>query len=583
MTNHISGIQKVERVGYDALDGLESYARTFREKNRHRRIEARRLVGFCMLFRRSLVDEIGLLDESFGTGNFEDDDFCARAALAGYRNVIAGDVFIHHFGSRSFIGNRIDYGSAMTGNRRIYADKWRAIEQNAEEGKKIRALVAREQAGERFQRGDLQGAAALFLTAIRQDPQDKRPYRELAEILIRAGRYGDALEVLQQSPFGAGDPDRAVLEGYCREGLNELEAAENSPRRSFPNDGLLRRRAQSEGDPRAPQGKAAEGKDCFNRSHPTAIPPGGSPVRTWACSRGQKASRRSALDLLERGFVLSPHVEDIANRYHAAAVSLGALARAEAVFREARGLYPSSRTIAFLRIDLLMAQENYLSAMEEIESAMAAFDVDDGFIAAALEVRGKIGPLEIRKKGGGETLSLCMIVKNEQSNLVRCLSSVKAAVDEIIVVDTGSTDRTKEIAAVFGAKVFDAPWNDDFAEARNTALSKATGDWIFVLDADEAVSPADCLKLKGLLKHAGKRKDAAGWLVTTRNYSPDMNLEGWTANDGSYGSEEAASGWFPSVKVRLFRNDPRIRYEGAVHEMVEPSMKRAGLAWLPAT
>ena len=210
---------------------------------------------------------------------------------------------------------------------------------------------------------------------------------------------------------------------------------------------------------------------------------------------------------------------------------------------------------------------------------MAAFDVDDGFIAAALEVRGKIGPLEIRKKGGGETLSLCMIVKNEQPNLVRCLSSVKAAVDEIIVVDTGSTDRTKEIATVFGAKVFDAPWNDDFAEARNTALSKATGDWIFVLDADEAVSPADCLKLKGLLKHAGKRKDSAGWLVTTRNYSPDMNLEGWTANDGSYGSEEAASGWFPSVKVRLFRNDPRIRYEGAVHEMVEPSMKREGLTW----
>ena len=110
MTNNISGRQKVDKVGYDAIDGLESYARTFREKNRHRRVEARRVVGFCMLFRRSLVDQIGLLDESFGTGNFEDDDFCARAALAGYRNVIAGDVFIHHFGSRSFIGNRIDYG-----------------------------------------------------------------------------------------------------------------------------------------------------------------------------------------------------------------------------------------------------------------------------------------------------------------------------------------------------------------------------------------------------------------------------------------------------------------------------------------
>ena len=57
-----------------------------------------------MLFKRRLIEEIGLLDESFGSGNFEDDDLCLRASLAGYRNVIAGDVFIHHYGSRTFIG-----------------------------------------------------------------------------------------------------------------------------------------------------------------------------------------------------------------------------------------------------------------------------------------------------------------------------------------------------------------------------------------------------------------------------------------------------------------------------------------------
>ena len=181
-------------------------------------------------------------------------------------------------------------------------------------------------------------------------------------------------------------------------------------------------------------------------------------VLTWA-----EGHHAEAFELLERGFVLTPCQSDLADRYHAAAMSLGALARAEVVFREARDLYPSSRTIAFLRIDLLMSQENYPSAMEEIESAMAAFDVDDGFIAAALEVRDKIGPLEIQEKAKGDTLSLCMIVKNEQSNLVRCLSSVKAAVDEIIVVDTGSTDRTKDVAAVFGAKVFDFAWDEDFS------------------------------------------------------------------------------------------------------------------------
>ena len=77
-----------------------------------------------MLFKRSLVEEIGLLDDSFGTGNFEDDDLCLRVFLAGYRNMIVGDVFIHHYGSRTFIGNRIDYSSSISGDRKIFNAKW---------------------------------------------------------------------------------------------------------------------------------------------------------------------------------------------------------------------------------------------------------------------------------------------------------------------------------------------------------------------------------------------------------------------------------------------------------------------------
>ena len=102
MTNHISGVQKVPEVGYASIGDLETFARDFRKRNRYRRVASRRVVGFCMLFRRQLIEEIGLLDESFGSGNFEDDDFCLRASLAGYRNMIAGDVFIHHYGSRTF-------------------------------------------------------------------------------------------------------------------------------------------------------------------------------------------------------------------------------------------------------------------------------------------------------------------------------------------------------------------------------------------------------------------------------------------------------------------------------------------------
>ncbi|CAN1213016.1 Glycosyltransferase 2-like domain-containing protein [Tumidithrix helvetica PCC 7403] len=83
------------------------------------------------------------------------------------------------------------------------------------------------------------------------------------------------------------------------------------------------------------------------------------------------------------------------------------------------------------------------------------------------------------------TLSLCMIVKNESKNLSRCLDSVVRYVDEIVIVDTGSEDNTIDIAKQYGAKVDFFQWCDDFAAARNYALSKVTGDWVFVIDADE--------------------------------------------------------------------------------------------------
>ncbi|MBO6239850.1 MAG: glycosyltransferase [Butyrivibrio sp.] len=89
------------------------------------------------------------------------------------------------------------------------------------------------------------------------------------------------------------------------------------------------------------------------------------------------------------------------------------------------------------------------------------------------------------------TISLCMIVKNEESCLEKCLNSLKGLVDEMIVVDTGSTDKTKEIAARFGAKIFDFKWTGDFSEARNFSFSKATCDYIYTADADEELDEAN--------------------------------------------------------------------------------------------
>lgn len=174
------------------------------------------------------------------------------------------------------------------------------------------------------------------------------------------------------------------------------------------------------------------------------------------------------------------------------------------------------------------------------------------------------------EKPSKDTISLCMIVKNEGKNLKHCLMSVKPVVDEMIIVDTGSSDNTKQIANNFGTKIFDFHWTDNFSDVRNFSLSKANGKWILVLDADEVISPLDHERLRKVVLNSGSTQIA--YCMITRNYINSTGTVDWIANDGRYISEEAGSGWVPSEKVRLFPNDSRIRFEGAVHEMVEDSL-----------
>lgn len=149
------------------------------------------------------------------------------------------------------------------------------------------------------------------------------------------------------------------------------------------------------------------------------------------------------------------------------------------------------------------------------------------------------------------SLSLCMIVKNEEKHLARCLSSVKNVVDEIIVVDTGSTDKTIFIAESFDSKIFHFDWVNDFSAARNFALSKCSGSWILYLDADEELNPNSIDELLSFKSHA-----SAGVYCTVKSIgTSDVN-----------GSVMR----YP----RLFANFPGVEFVGKVHEQVVDSLKR---------
>jgi Flp pilus assembly protein TadD len=229
-----------------------------------------------------------------------------------------------------------------------------------------------------------------------------------------------------------------------------------------------------------------------------------------------------------------------------------------------------TRESHFLNIASLLRQEKFEVAMTEIETALENFGVDDGLLDAALAVRATVGPY---RRPGASSVSLCMIVKDEALHLVRCLRSAKPIVDEIVVVDTGSTDRSSDIARVFGARVYEHPWRHDFSEARNVSIARATGNWILVLDADEALAPQDYESFLKVV--AGERTSA--YTVRTRNYTAEVNTVGWRPNSGDYPQLEAGVGWFPSEKVRLFPRRPGVVFSGAVHELVEPSLRVAGI------
>jgi len=169
-------------------------------------------------------------------------------------------------------------------------------------------------------------------------------------------------------------------------------------------------------------------------------------------------------------------------------------------------------------------------------------------------------------------ISLCMIAKNEEDFIGDCIRSVSPIVHEVVLLDTGSTDRTVEIAETLGAKVSHRPWTGDFAEARNANIEKATGDWILVLDADETIAEKDLPAFEALTKD---RRICTEFFQ--RHYSSDYRLSGFTPVSGEYPEQERGqAGYFESKLVRLYPHHEGIVYRGKVHELVEHSIREMG-------
>lgn len=320
LSNNVSGEQQIA-VMYSDLTSLDGFAWDLRSNRQL--TETNRLVGFCLLFRRDVMDRIGLLDEQFEIGCFEDDDFCRRAQAAGYRAVIANHVFVHHFGSVTFRGSNADFAGIMTKNEQRYLSKWSSSS-----------------------------------SQIRSDKND------------------------HQRPL---NPEELVN----RYSVRQL------------NDGS---------------------------------------------------------ELLQRKYV---------------------------------------------------------------------------------------------------RLSMCMIVRDNEDTIEACLDSAYPWVDEIIIVDTGSKDRTPEICRRFGARMYEFPWCDDFSAARNVSLERARGEWVFWMDSDDVIDQEQGRKLRELV-YDDHPPDCLGYVMQVHCLSDEPGQI--TVVD----------------HVKVFRNLPELRFEHRIHEQILPAIRRIG-------
>lgn len=533
LTNNASGIQGLGEVCPGGTGGLDDFSRSYRCQYRYRRIPSRRLVGFCMLFSRQLYREVGGLDERFGSGNFEDDDYCLRSAIAGYCNLVAGDVYVHHYGSVTFKGAGMDYRASLAGNWSLFREKWSSPVTDRAIAARIAACRTREDA-ERLLLGErLDDALAMLEGACREHAEDRLLHQLLCHALQEAGRSDEALRLV--SPVSAAG---------------------------------LTVRAHS---------LLAEGRDGEAESlllSAVAADPG---LGGAYLLRGYVAQRHGeeefARALILKGFQLSPTEREFGRDIEGMTDPM-LLSRMPALVEEAARFHPQSRMLARLRVELSARTGNNHALVAAAEHFVVVFGLDEHVLAAGVTARRALGPWH-PPAPPRRSVSLCMIVKDEERHIVRCLASCRPLVHEMVVVDTGSHDRTAELAELLGARLIRHQWRDDFAEARNVSLAAATGDWILVMDGDEALSARDYPLFRKVLDET---VHPVAFSLTSRNYTTGVAQERFTPLDGSYPEEEDGFGWTPSEKVRLFPNHFGIRFMGVVHELVESSVTHAGLS-----
>jgi|GEM_PF-1690359 len=498
--------------------------------NRGKWMKAGRIYGWCMLMKKSMLDEIGGFDERF-TNSFEDNDLCLRAQLAGYGLVIAYDTYITHVGQATFT-KEMDIKAYMKNgdvNQKRFYEKWRTP------GRKKLIAVYRTNGGEHLeeslrQTSKFADSIVLHFCRARANVNDARHEALLKQFpkIVHTEFYDGPF----QEDYERGRLLEIALQYHAEGNADWCISIDDD---EIYEDKFIEK-AQAMMNPRNPEifaywcqwktiWKTINGVEYFRADSTFGK---FSNYRFFRLIKGQEINSHGHPEGHHCGsapIIPSANLKWSRIRVKHLGYDTPEQRRKKYEFYRDNDHFPDPKDIG---------NKDYTHLIDE--------------------------DVELKKWEPDNGISLVMIVRDEEDNIRRCLEHIVSAVEEIVIADTGSVDRTKEIIREFAeespvpVKLVDFPWADNYALARNYARKFATQRWILHLDADEQFEEKDISELVRL-----SEEDVDSYVFHVFNY-----LEKPTAGKTPiYASSDS---------MRLFRNLPQLYYTGIVHETLDDSM-----------
>ena len=595
VSNAAGGSQGIQ-ANYQSEAAMGQWSAEYHQLHQREWAEAGRLVGLCVLMTRKFFDTVGYFDERFVGGMWEDNDWCLRARLAGFKFAVDRSTFLHHFMSKTFAISDVKAPERFHSNKKRYYDKWKETDNE-------------------FEKLALKNHEARTAGPDGSCPEPTRLESGLIKkFIVAACRVKDGAKYLEKTlPRISEFADEIVI-------LNSALTTDNTEEvcRRFPKVVLI------EKDHDDDNGYAEEKSrnhvlDMAYSRHPDWIycfdadempvervklkldkltNPANPEILFWAFPivhlwNGENQQRldgvwgrfyqgrmfRALPGLRIKGGNSLIHCGSTPNfppeNMGISTVKIIHYGNLDANDRAKKyDRYTKIDTDKDLNMVLGMWKDYYwrLYYGDPDQKELATFT---GFWKVLADPKDWARPpygsffdrdcyRHVADERGAlfvpfsekSSISLCMLIHNEGKMVVDCLESVRHLVDEIICVDTGCSDATPEMAEQMGAEIHKFDWNDNYSDARNFSLSKATGDWILRLDPDEVFPNDHSFKIMTLVRDP----NVEGYIFPIRNWLENPQEKGLGAQ------------WALSETCRLFKNQyPKIKYSNLVHEELDDS------------